>query len=115
MRPTGPTWATVHRHGAAAAHAHAAGKPVGKRGIDVALHPSYNVEYGLIVTLRHAVHLIAAVRLAAPQRYCDFSHCRYLTQTRTRCTALLPNPPASQGGSSGWVSPLASVARQANS
>src|SRR5262245_37063643 len=113
--PTGPTRATVHRHGAAAAHAHATGKPVGQGGIDVALHPSYDVEDGLIVTLRHAIGLIAAVRLAAPQRYCDVTHCCYLTQTRTRCTALLPNPPESQRGSSGWVSPLASVARQANS
>ena len=61
------------------------------------------------------IGLVAAVGLAAPER--DLDRARpsppHLTVTCTRCTALLPKPPVSQRGSSGCVSPLASVARQA--
>src|SRR5215510_12873921 len=115
MRTAGPARPAVDRHGTASAHAHPTGKTIRQCGIGVALHPGDNVENGLVVALWHTVELIVAVRFAAPQRYCNFGHCCYLTQTRRRCTALLPNPPASQRGSRGWVAPLASVARQANS
>src|SRR5262245_56912945 len=115
MRAAGPSRPAVDRHGTASAHPNPPGKPIRERGIGVALHPGYDVENSLVVPLRHAVEPVAAVRLAAPQRYCDFGHCCYLTQTCSRCTALLPNPPASQRGSRGWVCPLASVARQASS
>ena len=100
VRAAGPARAAVDGHGAAAAHADAAGEAVGQRGIGVALHPGDDVEHGLVVALRHGVDLVAAVGLAAPERNLDGAvHCRYLTVTRTRCTALLPKPPASQRGS----------------
>src|SRR5262249_41066750 len=62
------------------------------------------------------IGLIAAVGSAAPQRNLDgILHAAYLTVTCTRCTTLLPKPPMSQRGSTGWLSPLPSVALQASS
>jgi hypothetical protein len=43
---------------------------------------------------------------------CEKNH---RTVTWTRCTALLPKPPQSKRGSTGWVSPSASVARHISS
>src|SRR5262245_7956498 len=105
MGAAGPARTAVHGHGAAAAHADPAGKAIGQARIGVALHPGDDVEHGLIVALWHAVDLVAAVGFAAPQRYFNVHLLRYLTHTRTRCTALLPNPPASQAGSSGCIWP----------
>ena len=71
VRAAGPARAAVDRHGAAAAHADAAGEAVGERGVGVALHPGDDVEHGLVLAQRHRVGPIAAVGLAAPERDLD--------------------------------------------
>ena len=98
VRAAGPARPAVDGHGAAAAHADAAGEAIGERGIGVALHPRHDVEHGLVVAQRHAIGLIAAVRpcRARAKPRSSACHAAYLTVTRTRCTTLLPKPPASQ-------------------
>src|SRR5581483_4387579 len=97
VRAAGPARAAVDRHGARPAHADPAGEAVGERGVGVALHPRHHVEHRLALPQRHPVALIASVALPAPCRDIDVGPPRaYLTETWTRCTALLPKPPISQ-------------------
>src|SRR5262249_45763436 len=87
----GPARPPVDRHGAAAAHADAAGEAVGQRRVGVALHPGDDVEDGLAPPSGHKVGPVAAIGPAAPQRNLDVVlHAAYLTVTCTRCTTLLP-------------------------
>src|SRR5262249_40578189 len=48
VRAAGPARSAVHRHGAGAAHADAAGKAVGQRRVEMALNERHDIEHGLV-------------------------------------------------------------------
>src|ERR1700738_4665314 len=76
MGAAGPARPAVHRHGAGAAHADPAGKPIGQRRSEMALHEGHHVEHGLVLAQRHLIALVTALRAAAPYRdlYCFRRH-----------------------------------------
>ena len=55
MGAAAPTRLAIDRHGAGAAHAHAASETVGQGGIEHALHVRHHIEHGLVVLAWHVV------------------------------------------------------------
>src|SRR5690606_37550682 len=122
--PAGPPRAAVDRHGTRPAHADPAGEAVGERRIGIALHPGDHVKHGLAFAQGHREPLIVTVLPSAPDQHLDgragrlrrlrtrwhafpfrlrltWPAAHQRTVTVTRWTTLLPNPPLSQGASSG--------------
>src|SRR6185312_7116043 len=65
-RAAGPARAAVHDHRAGAAHADAARKAIGERGVVLALDLGHHIEHGLMFAARNFKRLEAAGFGAAP-------------------------------------------------
>jgi hypothetical protein len=66
MSATGPAGPAVDRHGTRAAHPDPAREAVGEPRLAVTLHPSDNVQHGLVVAVRHLEALEMTIFSTAP-------------------------------------------------
>ena len=66
MGAAGPAGPAVDRHGTGAAHPDPAREAVGESRLAMTLHPSDNVQHGLVIAVRHLEALEMTVFRAAP-------------------------------------------------
>jgi hypothetical protein len=74
MRPTGPTRAAIHCHGARPAHANAAGEAIGQTWVQLSLDMRDDIKYGLIIARRHVITRKAARFFPPPDTDLELFH-----------------------------------------